>query len=149
MSSKTYTVEYINPSGHTSVEMKAEDILDEVNQSNFRWMYYDDQYFSDADMTEERATDLRLKLIAGIQIEKTIRVVKAQQSQDVFTVKAMTKYGDNTLQMSSYEVLEQSKHLPNNWVFVDNQLIAAENILGTDFGSAEQIMLMPGLVGGQ
>jgi len=140
MSNIRYTIEIADASGHTVVQMSKKELIDQASKTDGSWIFVDNQMVSC-----EQLTDIDL------DVARKIRMVPGLVGgkDPTFVVEFADASGHSLVEMTSKEIVQTAKENTGTWVFVDNQMVATEHLAATDFGTAQHIRMVPGLVGGQ
>lgn len=65
-----------------------------------------------------------------------------------YTVEIADATGHTVAQMSKPEIVDKVQSSKGTWVFVNNQLVSANDLNGMEIAQDATVRLMPGLVGG-
>ena len=68
--------------------------------------------------------------------------------EKLFEVEVADASGHSVVQMSQNEIASRATQSRGSWVFVNDQLVSAQDIASMNLEANSRIRLMPGLVGG-
>mgnify|MGYP001156753254 CR=1 FL=1 len=140
MSEKVYTIEIADASGHSVVEMTKNELIGKVSQANDNWVFVDNRMVaSDQLASIDLDAAEKIRMVPGL----------VGGADETYSVEIADATGHSVVEMTSQEITQAVNEKTGTWVFVDNRMVAAEHLAKTDFGSAQHIRLVPGLVGGQ
>ena len=136
-----FEVEIADASGHSTVQMTQNELTEKVNSTQGSWVFVNDQLVSAADIAG-------MNLEAGSRIRLMPGLVGGQDAP-TFVVEIADSTGHAEAVMTQAEITEKVNSTQGSWVFVNDQLVSAADIAGTNLEAGSRIRLMPGLVGGR
>jgi C4-type Zn-finger protein len=83
-----------------------------------------------------------------------IRMVPALQAgnetgdEPTYTVEIADPTGHSVVEMTKTELIDQAVKSQGSWVFVDNRMVASEDLANTNFDAAQHIRMVPALQAG-
>ena len=141
MSTKTYTIEIADATGHSVVQMTKTELISEASKAKGSWIFVDNKMVA----TDELAN-------TDFDSAQHIRMVPALQagSEDkMYTIEIADATGHSVVQMTKSDLIQQASNAKGSWVFVDNRMVAAAELADTDFDTAQHIRMVPALQAGQ
>ena len=141
MSTKTYTIEIADATGHSVVQMTKTELISEASKAKGSWIFVDNKMVA----TDELAN-------TDFDSAQHIRMVPALQagSEDkMYTIEIADATGHSVVQMTKSDLIQQASNAKGSWVFVDNKMVAAAELADTDFDTAQHIRMVPALQAGQ
>ena len=69
-------------------------------------------------------------------------------SEKTYIVEIADATGHSVVEMTKTELIGQATENQGSWVFVDNRMVAADELAGTDFDVAQHIRMVPALQAG-
>ena len=141
MSTKTYTIEIADATGHSVVQMTKTELISEASKAKGSWIFVDNKMVA----TDELAN-------TDFDSAQHIRMVPALQagSEDkIYTIEIADATGHSVVQMTKSDLIQQASNAKGSWVFVDNRMVAAAELADTDFDTAQHIRMVPALQAGQ
>jgi sulfur carrier protein ThiS len=136
-----FEVEIADASGHSTVQMTQNELTEKVNATQGSWVFVNDQLVSAADIAD-------MNLEAGSRIRLMPGLVGGQDAP-TFVVEIADSTGHAEAVMTQAELTEKVNATQGSWVFVNDQLVSAADIVDMNLEAGSRIRLMPGLVGGR
>ena len=136
-----FEVEIADASGHSTVQMTQNELTEKVNATQGSWVFVNDQLVSAADIAD-------MNLEAGGRIRLMPGLVGGQDAP-TFVVEIADSTGHAEAVMTQAELTEKVNATQGSWVFVNDQLVSAADIVDMNLEAGSRIRLMPGLVGGR
>ena len=69
-------------------------------------------------------------------------------SEKTYIVEIADLTGHSVVEMTKTELIDQAAKSQGNWVFVDNRMVASDELANTDFDAAQHIRMVPALQAG-
>ena len=69
-------------------------------------------------------------------------------TDQMFSVEIADASGHSVVQMTQTEIAQKASESNAAWVFVDNTMVAADDVAAMDFSAVQKIRMVPPLVGG-
>jgi hypothetical protein len=69
-------------------------------------------------------------------------------SEKKYIVEIADATGHSVIEMTKTELVDQAANSRGSWVFVDNRMVASEDLANTDFDAAKHIRMVPALQAG-
>ena len=66
-------------------------------------------------------------------------------SEKTYTVEIADATGHSVVEMTKTELIRQASNTKGSWVFVDNKMVAADELTNTNFDDAQHIRIVPAL----
>ena len=70
-------------------------------------------------------------------------------SEKTYTVEIADATGHSVVEMTKTELISQASNAKGSWVFVDNKMVAADELANTNFDDAQHIRMVPALQAGK
>ncbi|MEJ6563271.1 MAG: hypothetical protein QNL85_06160 [Euryarchaeota archaeon] len=139
MSEILYEVKIADATGHTVAQMTKPEIVAKATASQGTWVFVNDRLVSAAELEHmELDAATEFKLMPGLVGGK----------DRLFSVEIADASGHSVVQMSQTEIAQKASESNAAWVFVDNTMVAADDIAAMDFSAVQKIRMVPPLVGG-
>ena len=135
-----FNVEIADATGHSTVQMTKNELIEKTSQTEATWVFVNDQLVNTSE-------------IAGMNLESGDRVrlmpgLVGGQDAKTFVVEIADSTGHSTAVMTQAEITEAATASQGTWLFVNDQLVNTSDIAGMNLESGDRVRLMPGLVGG-
>ena len=134
---ETFTVLVASKEGDEPMLMTKQEISDKLTSNNANWLFVDGQMVDAAS-------------IANIDLvqDNVLRLVPAVVGgAETFTVEITDGTGHTVCEMTKEEIVTSAKET-DNWIFVDDRMVAASAIADTDLSQSTKIRMTRPLVGG-
>ncbi|MCH1422854.1 MAG: hypothetical protein L7U62_05120 [Candidatus Poseidoniaceae archaeon] len=69
-------------------------------------------------------------------------------SPKTYTIEIADATGHSVVQMTKTELISEASKAKGSWIFVDNKMVATDELANTDFDSAQHIRMVPALQAG-
>lgn len=69
-------------------------------------------------------------------------------SEKKYIVEIADATGHSNVEMTKTELIDQAAKTQGSWVFVDNRMVASEDLANTNFDAAQHIRMVPALQAG-
>ena len=70
-------------------------------------------------------------------------------TEKTYTVEIADATGHSVVEMTKTDLIDQASKSQGSWVFVDNRMVASEDLANTDFDTAQHIRMVPALQAGK
>ncbi len=70
-------------------------------------------------------------------------------SEKTYTVEIADATGHSVVEMTKTDLIDQASKSQGSWIFVDNRMVAADELANTDFDAAQHIRMVPALQAGK
>ena len=70
-------------------------------------------------------------------------------TEKTYTVEIADATGHSVVEMTKTDLIDQAAKSQGSWVFVDNRMVASEDLANTDFDAAQHIRMVPALQAGK
>ena len=70
-------------------------------------------------------------------------------SNKKYIVEIADATGHSVVEMTKTELIDQASKSQGNWIFVDNRMVATDQLENTDFDAAQHIRVVPALQAGK
>ena len=134
---ETFTVLVASKEGDEPMLMTKQEISDKLTSNNANWLFVDGQMVDAAS-------------IANIDLDQdnVLRLVPAVVGgAETFTVEITDGTGHTVCEMTKEEIVTSAKET-DNWIFVDDRMVAASAIADIDLSQTTKIRMTRPLVGG-
>ena len=69
--------------------------------------------------------------------------------EKTYTVEIADATGHSVVEMTKTDLIDQASKSQGNWIFVDNRMVATDQLENTDFDAAQHIRVVPALQAGK
>ena len=141
MDEKTYTVEIADATGHSVVEMTKTELIRQASNTKGSWVFVDNKMVAADELANTNFDDAQhIRMVPALQ---------AGKDEKTYTVEIADATGHSVVEMTKTDLINQATSAKGSWVFVDNKMVAANELADTDFDSAQHIRMVPALQAGQ
>ena len=134
---ETFTVLVASEEGDQAMLMTKQELSGVLSNTEGNWLFVDGQMVDAATIENtELSQDNVLRLVPSIV-----------GGSETFTVEITDGTGHTVCEMSKEEIVTSAKET-NNWVFIDNKMVAASAIADIDLSQSTKIRMTRPLVGG-
>ena len=135
-----FSVEIADASGHSTVQMTKNELIEKTSQTEATWVFVNDQLVNTSDIAD-------MNLESGDRVRLMPGLVGGQDAK-TFVVEIADSTGHSTAVMTQAEITEAATASQGTWLFVNDQLVNTSDIADMNLESGDRVRLMPGLVGG-
>ena len=135
-----FNVEIADASGHSTVQMTKNELIEKTSQTEATWVFVNDQLVNTSDIAD-------MNLESGDRVRLMPGLVGGQDAK-TFVVEIADSTGHSTAVMTQAEITEAATASQGTWLFVNDQLVNTSDIADMNLESGDRVRLMPGLVGG-
>ena len=140
MSEKTYTVEIADATGHSVVEMTKTELISQASNAKGSWVFVDNKMVAADELANTNFDDAQhIRMVPALQ---------AGKDEKTYTVEIADATGHSVVEMTKSDLIQQATSAKGSWVFVDNKMVAADELADADFDSAQHIRMVPALQAG-
>ena len=141
MSEKTYTVEIADATGHSVVEMTKTELISQASNAKGSWVFVDNKMVAADELANTNFDDAQhIRMVPALQ---ACLLYKSDAEDDTPSLDL------GGLRMNKTALINQATSAKGSWVFVDNKMVAANELADADFDSAQHIRMVPALQAGQ
>ena len=137
----TFDVEIADHSGHSTVQMTQDELVEKAGQTQGSWVFINNQLVSTAELAN-------MNLEAGSRIRLMPGLVGGQDAP-TFVVQITDHSGHSEVVMTKAQIVDKATQNNELWVFVNNQLVNTADLADLDMEAGSSVRMAPGIIGGQ